>query len=72
MADELLATAESDDIKKQLRKNTANAIETGIVGFPSFQVDGGDLSKIVWGQDKLDVLQDILSGWNGLPLTSKI
>lgn len=42
-----------------LRKNTADAVASGICGFPTFQI-GQDL---VWGQDRLDVAADLLFGW---------
>ncbi|KAI9006885.1 thioredoxin-like protein [Hyaloraphidium curvatum] len=43
-----------------LRKNTADAVASGICGFPTFQI-GDDL---VWGQDRLDVAKDLLFGWD--------
>jgi 2-hydroxychromene-2-carboxylate isomerase len=43
-----------------LRENTNRAKEAGACGVPSFQINGGE---IIWGQDKLDVVADILAGW---------
>eukprot|EP00160_Parvularia_atlantis_P002466 Unigene12039_Nuclearia_a/m.36624 Unigene12039_Nuclearia_a/g.36624 ORF Unigene12039_Nuclearia_a/g.36624 Unigene12039_Nuclearia_a/m.36624 type:complete len:169 (+) Unigene12039_Nuclearia_a:60-566(+) len=56
----LMRAAESDAVKKQLTANTKRAVEAGVCGAPSFQVDGGE---IIWGQDRLDVVQDLLCGW---------
>ncbi|KXS12953.1 thioredoxin-like protein [Gonapodya prolifera JEL478] len=53
----LLKKAQSSSANELLRKNTAEAVQTGVCGFPSFQVDGGEL---FWGQDRLDVLADHL------------
>lgn len=36
------------------------AIDEGVCGVPSFQVNGGE---VVWGQDKLNVVADMLCGW---------
>ena len=36
------------------------AVESGISGFPSFQVDEG---PIVFGQDRLNLVEDMLLGW---------
>ena len=41
--------AESQTIKDQLRQNTQDAIESGVCGVPSWDVDG----EIWWGQDRL-------------------
>ena len=41
--------AESQTIKDQLRQNTQHAIESGVCGVPSWDVDG----EIWWGQDRL-------------------
>ena len=37
-----------------------SAVEEGVCGVPSFSVDGG---PVVWGQDKLNVVADMLCGW---------
>jgi len=78
-ADQVTADAETDETKTKLRKNTADAIEAGIIGFPSFQVIDAEaksskdkFSQIVWGQDRLDVLQDILSGWKSYSSSSAL
>lgn len=71
---QLLEDAQSQHIKDQLFANTerysvclsnymcvcVRAIEAGVCGVPSFQVNGGE---IVWGQDRLHVIADMLCGW---------
>lgn len=47
-------------IKKELFENTAHAVSAGICGVPSFQVNGGE---VIFGQDRLNVVEDILCGW---------
>lgn len=56
----LLQKAEAAEVKETLRKNTQRAKDAGVCGVPSFQVNGGD---VIWGQDRLDVVSDILCGW---------
>jgi len=45
----------------QLKANTDRAFAAGVCGVPSYQVDGGE---VIWGQDRLDVVADILCGWS--------
>jgi len=59
-ADYLLKQAEEATIKDKLKQNTEEAIKSGVCGVPSFQVNGGD---IIWGQDRLDIVADLLCGW---------
>ncbi|XP_028403916.1 uncharacterized protein LOC114526489 isoform X2 [Dendronephthya gigantea] len=59
-ADELLNKAHRQDIKDQLRANTDRAISVGVCGVPSYQVDGG---AVIWGQDRLNIVADLLCGW---------
>ena len=36
------------------------AVKSGACGVPSFMVDDGPL---IWGQDRLNVIQDMMCGW---------
>jgi len=45
----------------QLKANTDRAFAAGVCGVPSYQVDDGE---VIWGQDRLDVVADILCGWS--------
>lgn len=47
---------QSDDVKNNLKKNTAAAIALGVFGVPTFTVD----DKIFWGLDALPMLRDYL------------
>jgi 2-hydroxychromene-2-carboxylate isomerase len=62
-----VAAAESDTIKAQLRRNGERALELGLCGVPSFVIQGQKLGNgvdnVLWGQDRMDVLMDLLSGW---------
>ena len=42
----------SEEVKAQLRSNAQNAIEHGVFGVPTFEVDG----KLFWGLDALPML----------------
>ena len=37
-----------------------SALSAGLCGVPSFQVDGG---HVLWGQDRLNFVEDMLCGW---------
>ena len=59
-ADRLLLEADKPAVKDALKANTSRAVQVGVCGVPSFQVNDG---PVVWGQDKLDVVADMISGW---------
>lgn len=72
-ADEIMQRANSDEIKKQLRACTKEAKDVGLCGVPSYRVfkrsSGGrewkSAGDIVWGQDELAVVEDLIAGWDG-------
>jgi 2-hydroxychromene-2-carboxylate isomerase len=47
----VLAAAGSDEVKAELKANTAEAMERGLFGSPSFTTDDGEL---FWGNDRLE------------------
>ncbi|MFZ2738830.1 MAG: 2-hydroxychromene-2-carboxylate isomerase [Burkholderiaceae bacterium] len=47
----------SDEVKQELKVNTQQAIEHGVFGVPTFEVDG----KLFWGFDALPMLRDYVS-----------
>ena len=53
-SDEFLSAAEDQDIKDELKNETAKAVELGIFGAPSFLVDG----KLFFGQDRMHFFLD--------------
>ena len=71
--DEIMRKANSADVKAELRARTKEAKDTGICGVPSYRVfrrkvGGGEwklVSDIVWGQDEIVVVEDLISGWDG-------
>jgi len=67
-ANHLFERASQPQIKQQLHRNTERALKANICGAPSFQVFASGLEEenegtIIWGQDRLDVVQDLLCGW---------
>jgi 2-hydroxychromene-2-carboxylate isomerase len=50
-ADEILAEAQSDPIKRRLRNETQTAQQLGIFGAPTFVTADGEL---FWGNDRLE------------------
>ncbi|CAK1359127.1 hypothetical protein CB0940_05386 [Cercospora beticola] len=73
-AAKILAEANSDKIKQDLRARTKEAKDVGICGVPTYRVfhkklgsaastwqQSGDL---VWGQDELAVVEDLIAGWD--------
>ena len=55
-AAELMAAAEHQDVKDQLRHNTDHAIERGVFGAPTFLV----ADEMFWGNDRLDFVEERL------------
>jgi len=49
---------DSDEVKSRLKANTFDAIERGVFGVPTFEVDG----KLFWGLDALPMLRAYLAG----------
>jgi hypothetical protein len=49
------------------------ALENGVIGVPTYQITrnegGGDY--VIWGQDRLDMVEDLLSGWEPVLASSK-
>ncbi|KAJ3327229.1 hypothetical protein HDU93_002073, partial [Gonapodya sp. JEL0774] len=61
---ELVHAADSAVARDALKANTTRAVVAGVCGFPTYQIDNREL---IWGQDKIDVVSDILLGWNPEP-----
>jgi 2-hydroxychromene-2-carboxylate isomerase len=57
-AADLEARASSSEVKAALRDRTAAAIEAGVFGVPTFELDG----ELFWGHDRLDHLAARLEG----------
>ncbi|KAF2416199.1 protein disulfide [Tothia fuscella] len=66
----LFAQASTQRVKDILRVNTQEAKDLGICGVPSYRVSYGNAddwptkSGILWGQDEMNVVKDLLAGWN--------
>ena len=43
------------------------AVRAGVCGAPSFQVDQG---QVIWGQDRLNIVADLMCGWQYPPTTA--
>lgn len=54
----ILAAAQSQAIKDDLRARTDEAIASGVFGVPAFFVGG----ELYWGQDRLDQVERVLGG----------
>lgn len=68
---ELLAKANTPAVKAKLRENTAAAKAIGICGAPTYRVLQQDKAGewqphggLVWGQDELNVVEDLIYGWD--------
>ena len=69
--DELIAKANSSEVKAKLRAATAEAKTLGICGVPTYRIlrqshkgDWAHDGNIVWGQDETNVVQDLIAGWD--------
>lgn len=54
---EFLAMVDQQEVKDQLKQNTAEAVERGAFGAPTFFVDG----EMYWGQDRLHFVDQALA-----------
>lgn len=68
---DLIARANSPAIKERLRALTAEAKELGLCGAPTYRVlrrqqDGEfkPVGGLVWGQDEINVVEDLIAGWS--------
>jgi 2-hydroxychromene-2-carboxylate isomerase len=57
-ADAVLAQITTPEIKRALQEATAQALDAGVFGVPTWVVDGREL---LWGQDRVDVVEHILT-----------
>jgi 2-hydroxychromene-2-carboxylate isomerase len=74
-ADSIMKSANSAEIKQDLRARTKEAKDTGICGVPSYRIfrrqkgqgeaDWKLVSDIIWGQDDIAAVEDLISGWDG-------
>ena len=60
--EKLLLKAEEKWVKEKLKENTERAKNSGLCGVPSFIVNDREL---IWGQDKINIVEDLLCGWKG-------
>jgi 2-hydroxychromene-2-carboxylate isomerase len=56
--EQLSQMAQDPEIKEALKKNTAEAVERGAFGAPTFFVG----KKMFWGQDRIMLLEEYLKG----------
>jgi 2-hydroxychromene-2-carboxylate isomerase len=69
----VLVQANSPTIKADLRARTKEAQDTGICGVPTYRVfrrkkdeiEWKQTGDLVWGQDELAVVEDLIAGWDG-------
>lgn len=69
-ANAIMERANSDEIKTALRARTKEAKEVGLCGVPSYRVfqkasgekEWEQVGGIVWGQDELAVVEDMIVG----------
>lgn len=56
----LLAATQDPAIKQQLIDNTANAVERGTFGIPTFYVDAGNGPEMFFGKERLVQIEEML------------
>ncbi|KAF2124166.1 thioredoxin-like protein [Dothidotthia symphoricarpi CBS 119687] len=63
---ELITRANAPAAKTRLRELTAEAKELGLCGVPTYRVlrDGELVGGVVWGQDEIAVVEDLIAGWD--------
>lgn len=68
----ILSRANEPKYKNELRARTKEAKEQGLCGVPSYRVFRKGVQEeawkqvgdIVWGQDELAVVEDLIAGWD--------
>ncbi|KXT11651.1 hypothetical protein AC579_7039 [Pseudocercospora musae] len=77
-AKSIVKKANSQKIKADLRARTQEAKDTGICGVPTYRVfrrkfreqEWKQTGDLVWGQDELNVVEDLIAGWDGSGIAS--
>ncbi|EMF08708.1 thioredoxin-like protein [Sphaerulina musiva SO2202] len=79
-ADAILQAANEEKIKQELRLRTQEAKDAGICGVPTYRVfrrklgqgesDWKQFGDLVWGQDEIAVVEDLIAGWDGTTTTT--
>lgn len=79
-ADAILQAAHEEKIKQELRLRTQEAKDAGICGVPTYRVfrrklgqgesDWKQFGDLVWGQDEIAVVEDLIAGWDGTTTTT--
>ena len=74
-AKRIITEANSPEVKQQLRTLTKEAKDAGLCGVPSYRVFRRTIGQedqawrlageLIWGQDELAVVEDLISGWDG-------
>lgn len=62
-AEHLLARTREPAVKQQLIANTSEALRAGVFGAPTCIVAREPDTRLFWGQDRLDLVEDTLRGW---------
>lgn len=74
----LVAAAQENkgNVKERLRENNRRAVAEGVCGVPSWIVEIDGVKSpigVIWGQDQLNVVADLLQGWDiSTPTKSKM
>jgi 2-hydroxychromene-2-carboxylate isomerase len=63
LVDAALAGAEAPAIKDALRARTDAAVARGVFGAPAMVVDDGRRQTLLWGQDRMHLVEAALAGW---------
>jgi 2-hydroxychromene-2-carboxylate isomerase len=68
---DLITRANEPVVKAKLRALTAEAKDSGLCGVPTYRVlrqsNDGDwkaVGGLVWGQDEINVVEDLIAGWD--------
>jgi 2-hydroxychromene-2-carboxylate isomerase len=62
----IAARTRDDSVKLALRQNTEDALALGVFGVPTFIVPARQGTELIWGNDRLDDVFDVLDGCDPL------
>ncbi len=68
-AEALVRGCQDPQVKARLKDNTQLAARAGVCGVPTFRVHAPDLEQplLIWGVDRLELVEDVLAGWRPGP-----
>jgi 2-hydroxychromene-2-carboxylate isomerase len=62
-AESMLERTQQPEAKQKLIDATSEAVERGVFGAPTFIIKHPEGDVLLWGQDRLGLVEKVLGGW---------